>query len=395
MLEKDKACRIRSFTAENFFRVMIILVSGSNRDGAERALNEVFGFADKLRVPTRAAFCKFRSKISWKWFRDCFSSLFSQTNHLRQRWYGMYIYAIDGKQIQVPRTKDLMAKKFSGKKTSKYQESYMPKAYLTALYDVLSGLCKQITFNPTLHENADAYNILTQVEEGSLVIYDRLYFSEKLVRRHSELGLKFLFRLRSNSNKAIKKFAVSNKQSSTTEIAGKRVKLIKFQHRRSKETLIFATNLPDRHCDPKTLADLYRCRWEIELFFRELTDQTKSHQWHSKTLNGIKQELYTQLWLINCTKANMLLAGQKPCQPQAKVYKKANFKQCYLFVVRYLASSFDKFQYMFRYLQGLINKTTQRRIRFSREYERVIKSPRSTYKYYGSNWYWELNPALS
>ena len=370
---------------------MILLVSTGNREGAQHALMKVFTLGDREAAPSKSAFCKFRKKISWEWFRDCLSVLIKQGSNLQSRWEGMKIYAIDGQQLTLPRSKDIIDNNFTGRATGKFRDTYMPKGYLTHLYDVLTGLTKQITLNPTLNEQADALSLLEHVEEGSLVLYDRLYFNHKLVDRHFKLGLRFVMRCRSNANKAIQAFFRSNKSHGSTKVEGKTIYLVKVKHPGSNDFMIIATNLPRSLRSPKSLAQLYRCRWEIELSFRELTDQTRTEQWHSKSLNGIKQELYTQLWLINYTKMNMAMAGQRPCQPQQKSYKKANFKLCYQFVVHYIGLAFDSLSYLFSYLRPVVKYSTERRKHFSRMYKREIKSPASPYSHYGSNWYWELN----
>ena len=82
---------------------------------------------------------------------------------------------------------------YSGRKVSTYRESYYPKGFLTHAYDVLSGMTQDFTFGPRLNEQADAYEMVKNFEERSLTLYDRLYFSKKLVRLHLKHGNFFLF----------------------------------------------------------------------------------------------------------------------------------------------------------------------------------------------------------
>jgi hypothetical protein len=352
---------------------------------------KVFHFGEDTSAPTKSAFCRLRQKICWSWFRDCFAYLVEQIRPIQARWQGMQVYAIDGQQLTLPRSEDLVAHGFNGRATGRYRESYMCKGYLSHLYDVLTGVSLKISLNPTLNEQADAYQLLVNVEPGNLILYDRLYMNQKLVRRHFELNLKFLMRCRKNANRAIEKFFESKKTTSSTQIGGKTVYLIKAKHPGANEWSVFATNLPRRLRTPKTIANLYRCRWEIESSFRELTDQSRTEQWHSKTFNGIMQELYAQFWLMNYTKANMRMAGDKPCQPEQKTYRKANFKLAYQFVVHYLGLGYDKISYLVAYLQTVIKRSTEKRRRFSRNYPRTIKSPASPYSYTAATWYWEVN----
>jgi hypothetical protein len=60
-------------------------------------------------------------------------------------------------------------------KISKYRESYMPKMFATAVFDVINGLVKNIRENPTLDEISDAEDMLNYLEKNSLCIYDRLF----------------------------------------------------------------------------------------------------------------------------------------------------------------------------------------------------------------------------
>ena len=172
-------------------------------------------------------------------------------------------------------------------------------------------------------------------------------------------------------------------------VNGNRIYLIKVSNPESKGISVFATNLPPRLRSPSQIADLYMLRWEVETSFKELTAITKTEQWHSKSYNGILQELYTQFWLINFTKSLMLQAGQKPLSPEKRTYKKGNFKLCYQFIVTYIGQCVDRISYIKAYLSKLLIQSTERRRRMSRSYPRVIKSPASPYTYDNTNWYWE------
>src|SRR5206468_6299920 len=60
------------------------------------------------------------------------------------------------------------------------------------------------------------------------------------------------------------------------------------------KTLVFLTNnfeLPAR-----TVADLYRCRWQIELFFKWIKQHLRIKSFFGNTENAVK----TQIWIAVC-----------------------------------------------------------------------------------------------
>ena len=47
---------------------------------------------------------------------------------------------------------------------------------------------------------------------------------------------------------------------------------------------------------PKTIADLYRCRWQIELFFKWIKQHLRIKSFFGTTPNAVK----TQIWIAVC-----------------------------------------------------------------------------------------------
>ena len=170
---QGKSQRSRKFTPKSFLFIMVALISGRGEEGYHHAIIKVFG--EKIMglffAPSKAALSKFRKKISYKFFEDLLNRLLETFNEHRATFKGLTIYAIDGQQLTLPRTADIVANGFTGRKTGKYEESYMPKGFLTHCYDVLTGVSKKFVFNPTLNENADALNFIPSLEKS---IFDSL-----------------------------------------------------------------------------------------------------------------------------------------------------------------------------------------------------------------------------
>lgn len=395
-IEEDKT-RTRKFTAHRFFLTVIQLVAGCNGEGAWTALIRSLYVAEGTAMPGPSAFCAFRQKISYLFFKDCFEKLINKAeDQCVATFGGLRIFAIDGQQWMLPRTKDIVAQGFNGRQIGPYQETYMPRGYLVHLYDVVTGISKAFTFNKTLNEHADAKALLRYIDKKSLVIYDRLFFSYSLMNQHFKAGNYFLTRCKRKANNAVTKLYESNnltKYSFSNEVDG-RVHLFKIRNprRRAGESqwLVFATNLPASWHDAELLADLYMARWEVETSFNELTGITRGEQWHSKKFNGIMQELYAKFWLVNFTKISMILAGQKPRHPVHRTYRKANFKAIFNYIADILPTIWFKLQEVVAQIRPLLRRTTQKRKRCSRTYKRELKRPRSPYPHKETGWFWNL-----
>ena len=174
--------RSRKFNPKNLFLTLCSLVSSTNEDGYDAAIVKTLtSEMDSSELPTRSALSQFRERISFKFFRDEVYELNRKSDSKRKTWNGRYIYAADGIQFTMPRSSDVIEAGYSGRKVSKYRESYMPKMFAVGVVDVLNGVVKDFQEHPTLNEPADAVAMVPGLEEESLTIYDRLYGSRELV----------------------------------------------------------------------------------------------------------------------------------------------------------------------------------------------------------------------
>ena len=159
--------------------------------------------------------------------RDRVDTLNKKSDRKRKKWKGLFLYATDGIQLTLPRSEDILSEDYSGRKVSKYRESYMPKMFAVGAVDVVNGIVKEFRENPTLNEVADALDIIPKLEAKSLTIYDRLYGSKKMVIAHSEAGNHFLFRLRKSVCKEMKVIFASKRKRMPVTVEGVAVQLIK------------------------------------------------------------------------------------------------------------------------------------------------------------------------
>jgi hypothetical protein len=339
-------------------------------------------------LPSKASLTKVRKRISWLFFKDLlFDLLF--TLDQRCTYKGLYIYAIDGLQLHLPRTDNIIKAGYSGRPTSKYTESHTPRLYVVHTYDVQSKITRNLTESSESDELKPAAQMVLDLEKNSVTIYDRLYISTRIILAHKKAGNYFLFRARRSSFKEIQdyyKVRLKNDVTREFTIDGVRMLMIKVKNPKTKKKEIFVTNLPESFCNPKEIEKLYRLRWEVEESFKDLTSKLKVEQWHSKSINGIRQELYAAFWLLNFTRIQILQTTRKRKLEVTGTYKVGNFKLILNFVVDHLKDFFKRKRGLRTYIKKLLKISTEIRTRMKRSYKRELKSPASPYPRNNTVW---------
>ena len=259
--------------------------------------------------------------------------------------------------------------------------------YTAQAYDVVNGLVRLFGYSNTQAETHIAREMIQEFEPNSITLYDRLHCGYNLVFAHTEANNYFIVRARTsgpNAQKDITVFRDSAKRSeiillhkynhrlTTPPLA---VRLVKIKNPRSRENLIFMTNLSKDQFSDRQVAKLYQRRWDIEGSFRDLTTTLKMEQWHAKTLNGILQEIYAVLWLVNAAKMECLIVQKmKAAEWLNDRYQKTNFKHCVSLMIEHLQLLLSGKTNSFRkILSHYLGRCLERRKHLSRHYPRVLK----------------------
>jgi hypothetical protein len=143
---------------------------------------------------------------------------------------------------------------------------------------------------------------------GSIYIMDRGYLDfERLYHLHSQGG-RFVIRAKKNLQYYRKSSTpvdptsgvqcdqiirlTSPKSKARYPEALRRVRLIDPD---SKKNIVLLTNITG--CDPARIADYYKSRWQIELFFKWIKQHLRIKAFYGQTVNAVK----TQIWTAICT----------------------------------------------------------------------------------------------
>ncbi len=151
---------------------------------------------------------------------------------------------------------------------------------------------------------------------GSVVVMDRGYTDYSWYNQLNEKGIFFVTRLKSNARYRVveRHLVLKNKglicdqtiEFTGLQTAGKcpiQLRRIGYRDPETGQRYVFLTN----HFDlaAKTIADIYKARWQVELFFKSIKQNLKI-----KTFVGTsKNAVMTQIWIAMC--AYLLLAFLK------------------------------------------------------------------------------------
>ena len=144
-------------------------------------------------------------------------------------------------------------------------------------------------------------------EPGAIYVMDRGFFD--LVRLHRLATAGAFFVIRAKDNLRFRRI-VSRPVDRTggvicDQIVGLTIKVsarryparlrrVRYRDPLTGRTLIFLTN--NFEIPPQTIADLYRCRWQIELFFKWIKQHLRIKRFFGNTENAVK----TQIWIAVC-----------------------------------------------------------------------------------------------
>lgn len=242
-------------------------------------------------------------------------------------------------------------------------------------WDVINGITRDIVLQTNNEELRAGLEIIPKLEKNSISLYDRLYFCERLLKRHTKSENFFVARCKTEGGrKEIVDFAKDpSLRILVIEIDGIPVKLFKIANRETKQVMVLATNLFFDWVDHNTMYKLYCTRWEVETSFKDFVMSMKIKDFHAKNLNGILQELYARLWLMNFTRIQIMKSGRVHLNPEERVYRKPNYKILYSWVSDHLKEIIDGLEDLWSEFVEIITITMEKRKRRSRRYPRELK----------------------
>ena len=163
-------------------------------------------------------------------------------------------------------------------------------------------------------------------EPGAIYVMDRGFFD--LVRLHRLNDAKAFFVIRAKDNLRFRRIVSRPNDRANGVICDQvvvltlktsakrypaRLRRVRYRDPQTGNTLVFLTNNFD--LPPRTVADLYRCRWQIELFFKWIKQHLRIKSFFGNTENAVK----TQIWIAVCVYV-LIAIVKKRLALQASLY---------------------------------------------------------------------------
>jgi len=299
------------FTRERKMRFSeyILFILRSSKRSLQVGLDFFFDEIDnEPRLYSRQAFSKGRQRILYQAFEMLFRSTVSEfyQNKGYQTWNGYRLLAVDGSDLNLPNTPELLQEFGS----QPFTQGSQVQGLASCLVDVLNGVIVDALLAP-FHANERA---LAQQHldsdfqlEGTkdILLADRGYPCTALIEQCEKMGTFYLFRCNKDNF-----FAEIRDVKGTDEIVqrkmknGKHLKLrvVQIPIGDKIETLI--TNLGAEY-HTEDLKELYHLRWGIETCYDSLKNQMQLENFSGCSKNVILQDFYATMTVFNLVSAMM------------------------------------------------------------------------------------------
>ncbi len=300
--------------------ILLNLVKDRNTKGYEITMNQFWSECKRFKIeivggppPVKSAFSKARKKIKPAFFKKILKHSAEQfENNYKDEylWKGLRIVAVDGSKYILPASEELVAS--FGRHNCGEVDAHYPQSLVSLLFNVRSKIIYDVTIEGVKgNERNDLLKLCNCLHKGDLVILDRGYPSYNVVKALKKKKINFLIRMPlSSSFKIIDQFINSGKKDGIYELCAPKckngkVRLLKLRLSNGEERIFITSLLDKAKYTHKELTDLYYERWEIEEQYKKNKYLFYVENFHSTNAEGIKQEIYAQLYLNNLTRLVM------------------------------------------------------------------------------------------
>jgi len=266
----------------------------------------------------RCSLSRSRKKLPWTIFRDILDDAVELAYKLWPRdpaylWHGMPAIAFDGSKYNLPATAE-NRNEFDPQSGLVHEgKGHFPQCLVTTAYDVFRRIPVARTV-ASIHgsEREEALSMLPSIPPGAVLLFDRGYPSYYVISslRDNYNGY-FIFRCPAKCTfPAVEQFVRSDRQEgyillapSNNYLGGlsrrqrKKAKVIQLRIIRlvspDGTVSVLLTNLLNQSSFPwEDIVSLYFRRWEIETNYRNEKVVLEIEEFHGKSANSIRQELY-------------------------------------------------------------------------------------------------------
>ncbi len=266
----------------------------------------------------RSSLSRSRKKLPWSIFRYILEDAVELAYKLWPRdpsylWHGMSVIAVDGSKYNLPATRE-NRKEFDPQSGFDHEgKGHYPQCLVTTAYDVFRRIPvarKVVSIHGS--EREEALSLVASLRPGAVLLFDRGYPSYHLIcSLRDHYNGYFVFRCPAKSTfPAVEQFLRSGRQEgyillhpSNSYLDGlsrrqrKKARVIQLRIIRlvspDGTVSVLLTNLLNQSRFPgEDIISLYFRRWEVESNYRNEKVVLEIEQFHGKSPNSIRQELY-------------------------------------------------------------------------------------------------------
>lgn len=262
--------------------------------GFETAVSKLYHLGMKT-APKRSTISDSLAKRPAQVFEDYYRDILASLNRNERRRLGMKVNLIDSTTIS------MCIEKFEWAKYRKKKGGIK----LHVMLDSYTHLAEQVLITNAVCHDMNAIRGVIEFKKGQMYVYDRGYACYNYLYDIELAGAFFVTRLKSNwivkviKNRNIRKGTGVLKDQLLRVTGSKKdeypavLRLVTFHHKESGKTLKFLTN--NMKLSAKRIANIYKMRWQIELFFKWIKQHLKVKTFLSTTANGVKIQVWCAL----------------------------------------------------------------------------------------------------
>lgn len=240
---------------------------------------------------------------------------------------GHRVFAVDGTKVQVTRSPELFAA------LGAHGNGYNPQMLESALYNVISKVVYDVRVAPTHSSERDELrSMLASLQPGDILTLDRGYPAFDLFTELLERGVHPVVRLPASTFPAVEEFVKSGETDGWVTITPPRRFRARYESLRMRvvvfpgkgsDRVVLITDLSASEFSWLEMSDVYHLRWGAEELYKlGKGDYLGQGQFHSKSLDGLKQEVYALGLFVTIVRTATAAAAEVSGEPYEDIYQK-------------------------------------------------------------------------
>lgn len=226
-------------------------------------------------------------------YRDVFFDLLQKVNSKTAKEAGEIVHILDASTVKLNQTRFAWALGHGKFSEVKIHTVYDPQEDIPTYFDVTHGFVGEMTM-------AKKWELVAK----ATYIFDRAYYDYKWWKQLDDQQCRFVTRLKKNCCKKVLKIQdgqgnilqdqivlIGNKKHH--RVYTKPLREIVIRVAQEKKPLSIVTN--DLESDAREIADLYKKRWQIEIFFKWIKQNLKIKTFLGTSENAVKIQILTAM----------------------------------------------------------------------------------------------------